>query len=252
MDRERLEKFAADKRFIAGIYNYCDRWCERCPQTLRCLNFSLLEEEFSDPETKDIRNEKFWRKLSEILGETLELLKEAGKKWGIELETMDSVNDTERLRANEAAVENHLICRAAKSYSKMVEDWFREKEGLFFETATVVNEGVNPEEAFDVIRWYQHFIAAKVMRAIRGKLEEDEEERDEFPSDSDGSAKIALIALDRSIGAWAVIAHSYHLYAERVFEMISYLDRLRQAAEETFPNARSFIRPGFDRIDLND
>jgi hypothetical protein len=252
VNRDRLKTLAAEKRFIPGIYNYCDRWCERCPQTLHCLNFSLSEEEFSDPETKDIRNEKFWRKLSGILGETLELLREAGKKWGIELETLDSVNDTERWRANDAAAENHLICRAAKSYSKMVEDWFREREELFFETTTVVTEAVNPEEAFEVIQWYQHFIAAKVMRAIRGKMEEDEEKWDQSASDSDGSAKIALIALDRSIGAWAVIPHYNHLYAGRVFEIISYLDSLRQTIEETFPHARSFIRPGFDRIDLND
>ncbi len=25
--------------FIAGIYNYCDRWCERCPATSRCMVF---------------------------------------------------------------------------------------------------------------------------------------------------------------------------------------------------------------------
>ncbi len=177
MKRDQIKKLAADERFIPGIYNYCDRWCERCPQTSHCLNFTISESEFSDPETKDIRNEAFWKKLSETFTETLELLKEAGKKWGIELETLDSANDTERLRANEAAAENHLICRAAKSYSKMVEDWFREKEELFFETATVVNEAVNPEEAFEVIRWYQHFISAKVMRAVRGKMEEDEIER---------------------------------------------------------------------------
>jgi hypothetical protein len=132
-----------------------------------------------------------------------------------------------------------------------VNDWFREGEGLFFETATAVSEGVNLEEAFEVIRWYQYFIAAKVTRAIRGKIEEDEEGCDQFASDSDGSAKIALIAIDRSIGAWAVIPHYNNLYAESVLEIISFLDRLRQAVEETFPNARSFIRPGFDRIDLN-
>ena len=89
------------------------------------------------------------------------------------------------------------------------------------------------------------------MRAIRGKMEEEEEGCDEFPSDSDGSAKIALIAIDRSIGAWAVIPHYNHLYAERVLEIISFLDRLRQAVEETFSRARSFIRPGFDGIDRN-
>jgi len=34
-----------------------------------------------------------------------------------------------------------------------------------------------------------------------------------------------------------------------VSDVIAFLDSLRQAVEETFPNARSFIRPGFDRID---
>jgi hypothetical protein len=216
------------------------------------LNFSLSEEEFSDPETKDIGNEAFWRKLSEILQETLELLRETGKKWGIESEALDSESDTERMRASDEAAEDHVISRAAKSYSKRVEDWFREREGLLFEIATVVNEGVNLEEAIEVIRWYQYFIAAKAMRAIRGKMEEEEERCDEFPSDSDGSAKVALIAIDRSIGAWAVIPHYNHLYAESVLEIISFLDSLRQAVEETFPKARSFLRPGFDTIGLND
>ena len=26
--------------FIVGIFNYCDRWCERCPLTSRCLVFA--------------------------------------------------------------------------------------------------------------------------------------------------------------------------------------------------------------------
>jgi len=59
-----------------------------CPQTLRCLNFSVSEEEFSDPETRDIRNEAFWKKLSEILRDALELLKEGAEKWGIDIETI--------------------------------------------------------------------------------------------------------------------------------------------------------------------
>ena len=251
MNRDRLEKLAADERFISGIYNYCDRWCERCPQTHRCLNFSLSKEEFSDPEAQDIRNEAFWRKLSGILQETLELLRETGKKWGIELEILDSASETERMRANDEAAENHVICRAAKSYSKMVEDWFRGKEKLFFETAALSNEEVNLKEAFEVIRWYQYFICAKVMRAVRGKIEEEEERCDEFASDSDGSAKIALIAMDRSIAAWAVIRHYITDGAKEVIDVIAFLDGLRQAVEKAFSSARSFIRPGFDRIDLN-
>ena len=26
-----------EERFISGIYNYCDRWCERCRMTQRCF-----------------------------------------------------------------------------------------------------------------------------------------------------------------------------------------------------------------------
>ncbi len=251
MNKDRLKKLAADKRFIPGIYNYCDRWCERCPQTLHCLNFSLSEKEFSDPETHDIRNEAFWKKLSGILGETLELLREAAEKWGVDLDTLDSMDNIEDMKAKHEAAKNHLLCRAAKRYSEMVEDWLTGRETLFFETATAAREGVDLDEALEVIQWYQYFISAKIMRAVRGKVEEEEEGDDEFQSDSDGSAKIALIAMDRSIGAWAVIRH-YDTHCDgRVLDIIAFLDRLRQGVEKAFPSARSFIRPGFDRIDLN-
>jgi hypothetical protein len=215
------------------------------------LNFSISEEEFSDPEAQDIRNEAFWNKLSGILAETLELLRESAKKWGIELETYVSMDDIENIKAKDVAAENHLLCRAAKRYSELVEDWFRGRETLLFETAAAAREGVSLEEAIDVIRWYQYFICAKVIRAVRGKIEEEEERCDEFASDSDGSAKIALIAMDRSVAAWAIIRH-YDIHgAERVLNIIAFLDHLRQAVEKAFSSARSFIRPGFDRIDLN-
>jgi len=251
VNKDRLKKLAADERFIVGIYNYCDRWCERCPQTSRCLNFSISEEEFSDPEAQDIRNKAFWNKLSGILEETLELLKESAEKWGIELETLGGTNEIEHIKAKDVAVENHLLCRAAKGYSRWVGDWFSGRETLFFEIAAAAREGVSLEEAVEVIRWYQYFICAKVMRAVRGSLEDEEEGSDEFPSDSDGSAKIALIAIDRSIAAWAVIQYYITDSDKGVIDGISFLDGLRQAIEETFPHARSFIRPGFDEINSN-
>jgi hypothetical protein len=99
MNRDRLERLVAEKRFIPGIYNYCDRWCERCPQTSHCLNFSISEEEFSDPETQDIRNKAFWNTLSGILEETLELLRDSAKRWGIELEMLGSMDDRETTAA---------------------------------------------------------------------------------------------------------------------------------------------------------
>jgi hypothetical protein len=34
-------------------------------------------------------------------------------------------------------------------------------------------------------------------------------------------------------------------------DILVHLEQLRRKAEKTFPNARAFIRPGFDKIDLN-
>ena len=30
--------------FIVGVYNFCDRWCERCPLTSRCRVFADVAE----------------------------------------------------------------------------------------------------------------------------------------------------------------------------------------------------------------
>ena len=30
-----------DQGFIPGVYNYCDRWCERCPFASRCRSYAM-------------------------------------------------------------------------------------------------------------------------------------------------------------------------------------------------------------------
>ena len=128
------------------------------------------------------------------------------------------------------------------------------REGLFHFFSQAVEVGNDAEnflileriEAIEVIRWYQHFIYVKLMRAVRGELDERDEELDDLPKDSDGSAKIALIAIDRSIGAWGTIYGLDSFQNEKILRFIAYLDRLREEVEKTFPGARSFTRPGFD------
>jgi hypothetical protein len=201
----------------------------------------MEQEEGADPKAHDIRNEAFWRKLSDIFGKTMELLEETAKQWGIDLKNPD-MEDEESSAAKKDAARTHVVSRAAESYAKMVDDWFKGKEDLFFfAMAAVPDVDVKIEEAVEVIRWYQFFIAAKVMRAIRGSMEE----RGTY-SDSDGSAKVALIGIDRSIAAWGVIPRHNRFYREEVFEIIAFLDLLKQAVEETFPGAKLFIRPGLD------
>jgi hypothetical protein len=265
MDKEDLKRLAENPEFIQSIYNYCDRWCERCPFTARCLNFAMDSEELVDQEGHDINNEAFWQKLTETFQMTLELLHEAAEKEGIDLESIDAKEFEEQDSFNKELAKNHHCSRAAKLYSEMVDDWFDSAKDIFGyeddepDLAVSVDRGdVDPAEemsdfgeAVEVVRWYQHLIYVKLMRAIRGELDERLEVLDEFPKDSDGSAKVALIGLDRSIAAWGEIRNLFPHRDNDILDTLVHLEQLRRNVENAFPEARAFIRPGFDKIDLN-
>ena len=103
------------------------------------------------------------------------------------------------------------------------------------------------QDAREVIQWYQYQIAVKTLRALSGRKEElDDPESADFPKDSDGSAKVALIGIDRSIAAWRMMQLSLPDRVDSIVPLILQLDRLRRRLEKSFPQARSFMRPGFD------
>jgi hypothetical protein len=265
MDKEDLKRLAENPEFIQSIYNYCDRWCERCPFTSRCLNFAMDSEEFGDQEAHDINNEAFWQRLTETFQMTLELLHEAAEQEGIDLESIDAEEFEEQERLNKELAKNHHCSRAARLYSEMVDDWFDSVQEIFGHEddepdleVSADQEDVEPAEAIpdfgeavEVVRWYQHLIYVKLMRAIRGELDERLEALDEFPKDSDGSAKVALIGLDRSIAAWGEIRNLFPHRDNDILDTLVHLEQLRRNVEKAFPEARAFIRPGFDKIDLN-
>ena len=101
-----------------------------------------------------------------------------------------------------------------------------------------------------MIQWYQYQIAVKLMRALSCRSDgwEDEPEMAEFPKDSDGSAKVALIGIDRSIAAWRLVQLSLPDRVDSIVPLILQLERLRKRVENSFPEARGFVRPGFDEV----
>ena len=263
MDKEYIKKLAENPNLIPGIYNYCDRWCERCPFTSRCMNFALSEEHFADPQTHDINNEAFWEKLSEIFQLTLEMVKETAQEQGIDLDSLDLQQAADERETIRNSAKHHECPCAAKVYGQMVNDWFDSAKELFEEKADDLGlqvrlelpdsdpaeEADNLKDSVDIIRWYQHFIYVKLIRAVQGQLEDISQGLDEFPKDSDGSAKVALIAIDRSIAAWGQMREHFPQRRDDILDVLVHLDRLRRKTETLFPDARTFVRPGFDSPD---
>src|SRR5690242_18958096 len=239
MRRRTLTELANNPDLISGVYNYCDRWCERCPLTSRCLVYATEQEDNDSPQNRDIRNETFWRKLTAIFQETRELIIVWAQQAGVELNGVTE-DDEARCKRKRQLVDNHPLTKAGKKYANTATDWFRE----FDQTI----ELSDLEDAREVIQWYQYQIAVKTMRALSGRKEELEEDPEiaDFPKDSDGSAKVALIGIDRSIAAWRMMHWSLPDRVESIVPLMLHLARLRLRLEHGFPAARDFIRPGFD------
>ncbi len=110
------------------------------------------------------------------------------------------------------------------------------------------HEPLNPADPCAVIGWFHTMIPAKVHRAISGLAERAHEERD-GPPDHDGSAKVALLGIERSHAAWLDLVERGVISDAAAAPFIADLVWLGEALELVFPNARAFVRPAFDEPD---
>jgi len=256
MDMKDLIDLADNSDFISGIYNYCDRWCERCPFTAHCLVYATEKEDDDDnPESRDIRNDAFWQKLESIFKQTQEMITAWAEESGVDLSAVDADLAIQEHHLDRENARNHELAVAAENYAWQVNEWFEEELGMQTsdDSGAPVDEGrsedANIEDATEVIRWYQFQIAAKTVRALMSRGDHESEDDEKISTkDSDGSAKVALIATDRSISAWRIMQLSFPDKADSIVPLLLALERLRQGIEQAFPKGRDFIRPGFDEV----
>ena len=101
------------------------------------------------------------------------------------------------------------------------------------------------EEALEVVGWYPDLIQAKIRRALYG-YHYHTANKSKTTEDYNGSAKVALIGVERSIENWKIIQPLCPAYQKEISHLLVVLEQLRSDADEYFPKARTFVRPGFD------
>ncbi len=52
--------------------------------------------------------------------------------------------------------------------------------------------------------------------------------------------------MDRSLAAWTILLRAFPQQETETLRLLAYLDRIRRLTEQEFPQARAFVRPGFD------
>lgn len=248
--------------FIPGIYNYCDRWCEKCDQQLHCVSYVMgrkIEEKggFKFNQEISLEGNTIWKRLKQVFDSTYQVLKEVAEERGIKLEDIyaaenidrefwgEAIDNRDRVDTCNTAVEQSDIIRICLIYEDLADKGL---ERIFEYLDKKPHRVPTPalDEALEVVNWYLDLIQAKMRRALYGYFSFelfDQGEREDY----NGSAKVALIAIDRSLKSWQKIKTSCPEFKETIDHLKVVLAELRKEIQKLFPEARDFQRPGFEK-----
>jgi len=250
-----------EERFIPGIYNYCDRWCERCRLTNRCFLYhreSKREAEHlakgKDPHDWDIVLQDMF---AESFQEAKKLLQKHAEEQGIDLNAIDTESIPQPPDPSEHPlnVKAHRYTTAAHKFLDKLRNIINEEiedinTGNILPQLESANNIEEIKECFEVISWYHTLIAAKIDRALFSKMEaeqeEDEELADYSQDDADGSAKIAYDGLVKSMDALTTVHEWNRSLHDDVMPLLMDVYGLINGIDREFPGHKEFKRPGFD------
>jgi hypothetical protein len=128
---------------------------------------------------------------------------------------------------------DHPLLERSRDYFLNVHAWLDDRHSA--------KTFANPNDPLAVISWFAALIPVKVGRALSGLAWAEADDFDD-DRDYDGSAKVALIGIERSHAAWLQVG-------DGAGSFIADLVWLGEALEEMFPRARAFVRPAFDEPD---
>lgn len=221
--------------FIIGVFNYCDRWCETCALTSYCRVFADVAGEEAAPNgpTGVAAGGPALERPARRLKWLEDVLVEMNSLAGGLLTSDDLAACAPRLAAG-----HEEIYQRAKAYGLWAHDC----------VAPLQADGRRAAgDPVSVIAWFASFTASKIRHALTALAEFDGDR--EFPPDHEGAAKVALLGLDRSDAAWQQLVAERRVSAAQATPCLEELRWIRAQLEAAMPNARCFVRPGFDEPD---
>ena len=231
--------------YIDFISSYCDRWCERCAFTDRCSAYAVhVATAMCDGD--------FSAGLELAVGTPPPMSEEDRMRRDVFLEELENLAPThEEAAAWEREIEEQEERLDELPMTTTAETTWLLAQGWLADHCETLEQDAAPDlaDALQIASWDCFFIPVKLHRALHGRDSfQRGESADEDPVQNDwnGTAKVALISIVRSIKAWDTLADATRDPDAR--QIADALHRLRREVEQGFPDAWSFVRPGFDVV----
>lgn len=207
-------------KFEPGIYNYCDRWCEKCKNTKKCMVYyneqaDKLEMRKKGLDPDDLEN--VLAAVSRRFSQTMKMILSDCKEKGIDLKMTVKAEEHYKERKQKTKISNDHLYKLAHSFYKKMIKWFESVPSL---------DIVEYREAYQRLGWHGTIISAKIYRALSSKRESEFEADDFLLQDSKMSALVAYRSTMISIESLKLM-DSYVVDA-RISEMIELLERAKK------------------------
>jgi hypothetical protein len=229
-------------RFIDGVYNYCDSWCERCRFQSRCRVYRdmRLADAGGEPSLPIDADDDEDRE--PIPAEMQSFIEAAHRPLAPEDERRIAEH-FEREREEMAA---HTLSRAAFDQADITTRLIR-----VLEPVIASHPDALVRTAFEALCRFHLTIAVKTQRAVRALVTNDEwNDVHDAQSDANGTAKLVRLLIKESREAWTVLHQAGIGAAEGMAPtMINRLAQLDHDLAGHFPLAMVFVRAGFDTGD---
>ena len=227
------------RNYIDFISAYCDSWCERCAFTARCSHYAVkIAEGMCDGDLNAAIELAIGRPAApggptakSLATRISEAFADHEEPTARELEEVRREMEDRRAR-----VRAHILATSSYDYVIAGRRWLDRRE----------QDAGHHRAALDVIQWDLFLIHTKIVRALTGH---DEDPKggifgSRIQNDWNGSAKVALISIERSERAWRELAGA--LSDDSAAALADTLVGLRENMGKEFPKAMRFRRPGFD------
>ena len=231
---------------IPGIQYFCDHRCWRCALTHRCAVFARWSR---SPERQAAAAANPAGRVASALAVSLEVTMEeitvVAAATGAAPPVPEPAHDDEAAHAGEARLKefvarDSLVARGAE-YARGSWPVLHALRPILLDRGDAM-----AIDAADRLEETCVTVASKVFRAVSSSLDPDYDASD-IQSDANGSAKVALLLIEESRRAWRVLMQTGRAAADGVpGRQVVALDVLETELLRRFPNALSFVRPGFD------
>jgi hypothetical protein len=244
-------------QFTDGIFNYCDRWCERCADTARCRLWHDLERanrrhkrKGEDPADWDV----IFQDVSRNFGKVMRMLQRSAKAQGLDLDAIAREAAAAPPPRDRGDTLKHPLCREGDRFFKGSEKLVKRLRPLFNDArkdairrSGFMNVQADAKAlarlrgAAEVLAWDGPLVYVKIRRALDGRFEArlgaDEKDPDGFElEDARKTAGLVQRLLKRDKAALLAVYEWDERLERAAIDLLAVNERIRRAMSALFPN----------------